>query len=908
MDTPLKASIVRLALLGVQVELFFEEGFDYVPSLAPLRRTFAIFHIVALVWTVSGGCDVVRPCWVPGPSGLGLPPHGCPRGSITGGGWGATRLPPAHPQVLELVGLGVRSTAQWTLARLHYLDVFPYVATAISGAQVWALLDTSHGRDVVEALRHAPLVAVYAFWGPVLNSALLWGFLFGASPHPRALGVGAWAVGASGLLFMGSVVAFEARLGWRGAHSVIRPALFPLLHFAVAAALWVCMSARRPVSTGAPCADDRLFTLAQGPRCHCARCSAWRVLQSARPRGVAAAAVSPAPGFSGTVLDGCGPIREMLSAHHRASGPGGAADAASRSMSGLPHSSGGHLAARLHRAGTHSVHPGAPDLPRVPEVPEPTKLSRTEAVDASPPEAGAAARASLPPEALRSPPGSDSKQRGSWGTGWLRRGRPARRPPPGLCWRGRLLDACSDNVLLLRVFFVLGWILAPLGCALCAVQVNLLREAAVRDGGGAVPLALVVNLVVPGAMVLLSFLLLGYGTMMGRVMVGQRDLLVRDVVPDDVARVLIVQSADKTAQQARQTRTARKSRAYEHLRSAPALQTARSLLAGNAGLDGTLGRASVASRASRGSQPAQDRRGSATSGRTGRPDPRTGPPGGGSAREIPLGGADGGGRAQGAVEFTGPSFMWRAGGLDLPPAYRRDFAEVSVMFSDLVGFTGMSSAVSPEVVFQLLHSAFGVLDSMTEDVGVTKYETVGDAYITLASREHNTGREWEAEHPVRTLSMAVSLVQVMGCFRVVLPSGEPWLAQARVGCDLGPISSGVVGHRRRLLSVTGDTVNTAARMESHSLPGHVQCTERFFRALPPPAQALFAPREVQAKGKGTLRAHLLDVAGRSAELHALGLGLVIDDPVAEGIPEDRPPLARLSMRRGGAPPGGAGSP
>jgi guanylate cyclase len=85
--------------------------------------------------------------------------------------------------------------------------------------------------------------------------------------------------------------------------------------------------------------------------------------------------------------------------------------------------------------------------------------------------------------------------------------------------------------------------------------------------------------------------------------------------------------------------------------------------------------------------------------------------------------------------------------------------------------------------------------------------------------------------------------------------GHPWLA-VRIGIDAGPAVAGVIGRRKFIYDLWGDTVNTASRMESQGLPGQVQVTERVAEVL----QGSFALRPrglVDVKGKGLMRTFLL---------------------------------------------------
>ena len=108
--------------------------------------------------------------------------------------------------------------------------------------------------------------------------------------------------------------------------------------------------------------------------------------------------------------------------------------------------------------------------------------------------------------------------------------------------------------------------------------------------------------------------------------------------------------------------------------------------------------------------------------------------------------------------------------------------------------------------------------------------------------------------------------------------GHDWLA-VRIGIEAGPAVAGVIGRRKFIYDLWGDTVNTASRMESHGLPGQIQVTDRVAAALGE-AFALRPRGTIDVKGKGPMATYLLDRAEPSAE-----------PPSAATAPAKRPELA-----------------
>ena len=237
-------------------------------------------------------------------------------------------------------------------------------------------------------------------------------------------------------------------------------------------------------------------------------------------------------------------------------------------------------------------------------------------------------------------------------------------------------------------------------------------------------------------------------------------------------------------------------------------------------------------------------------------------------------------------------------------------------FSDLVGFTSMSSVLHPSHIFRVLNAVFTQLDHASTFLNVWKYETVGDAYITVSNIvKHDRGELMSQRlvfHPclppsfispplrcpmllspshilfisptrqscspteseITALTMGVTLIHVANRVVVEMPDGAPPLTlSARVGLNIGPLAGGIAGQKRQVLQLVGDALNTASRMESNSLPNHVQATELFWGRLPRQIQELFDRRELEIKGKGKMTTYIFDAIAKSTECSALGLNL-----------------------------------
>jgi guanylate cyclase len=189
-----------------------------------------------------------------------------------------------------------------------------------------------------------------------------------------------------------------------------------------------------------------------------------------------------------------------------------------------------------------------------------------------------------------------------------------------------------------------------------------------------------------------------------------------------------------------------------------------------------------------------------------------------------------------------------------PAAIADEFAEATVLFADIVDFTRISANLPPEDLVSWLNDLFSTFDLLSEQHGLEKIKTVGDAYMAVAGLP--TPRE---DHTTAAAEMALAMRDVAA--HRSAPNGEP--LRMRIGLHSGPVVAGVIGTRKFIYDLWGDTVNTASRMESHGLAGAIQVTEAAYRRLRDTYD--FEERGlVQVKGKGEMRTYLL--IGRRAAL------------------------------------------
>lgn len=164
--------------------------------------------------------------------------------------------------------------------------------------------------------------------------------------------------------------------------------------------------------------------------------------------------------------------------------------------------------------------------------------------------------------------------------------------------------------------------------------------------------------------------------------------------------------------------------------------------------------------------------------------------------------------------------------------------DLTLLFADIVGFTQMSASLPPEQVIEMLDDLFRHLDELVDRYGLEKIKTIGDAYMVVGGLPPESD-----DHLARVASMALDLSAVLGS-RV---GGRP--IHMRIGMHAGPAVAGVIGARKFIYDVWGDTVNTASRLETYGVPDHIQVTDSVQRRLAD--RFKFEPRGmVELKGMG----------------------------------------------------------
>jgi adenylate cyclase len=150
----------------------------------------------------------------------------------------------------------------------------------------------------------------------------------------------------------------------------------------------------------------------------------------------------------------------------------------------------------------------------------------------------------------------------------------------------------------------------------------------------------------------------------------------------------------------------------------------------------------------------------------------------------------------------------------------------------------------------LLDELFSPFDDLAVAHGLEKIRTVGDSFMAVAGAP-----DARPDHARAAVRLAIAILRSASTWR----RAHDIDLELRVGLASGPLVGGVIGRRRMLFDVWGDTVNTAARMESSCIPGRIQVAPRTWNAVRD--EYRFERRELEVKGLGPMTTYLLDDAG-----------------------------------------------
>jgi adenylate cyclase len=187
------------------------------------------------------------------------------------------------------------------------------------------------------------------------------------------------------------------------------------------------------------------------------------------------------------------------------------------------------------------------------------------------------------------------------------------------------------------------------------------------------------------------------------------------------------------------------------------------------------------------------------------------------------------------------------------------FADVTVMFADIVNFTQVATNMSPSQVFAMLNRIFSAFDELAEQHGLEKIKTIGDAYMVAGGLNEEVD-----DYSAAIADMAIAMRDLLRRDFSVNASH----LEVRIGIGTGPIVAGVLGKKKFIYDLWGDTVNIASRITSEGVPGMIQCDTTTYHRLSPQFE-FHEPQTIYLKGKGNMTVYRL--VGRKEALAGAGV-------------------------------------
>ncbi len=180
------------------------------------------------------------------------------------------------------------------------------------------------------------------------------------------------------------------------------------------------------------------------------------------------------------------------------------------------------------------------------------------------------------------------------------------------------------------------------------------------------------------------------------------------------------------------------------------------------------------------------------------------------------------------------------------------FADVTVMFADIVNFTKVAEGMAPSQVFAMLNRIFSAFDELAEQFGLEKIKTIGDAYMVAGGISDGV-----ENYSAAIADMAMAMRDLLRNDFTVNSSH----LEVRIGIGTGPVVAGVVGKKKFIYDLWGDTVNIASRITSEGAPGMIQTDVMTYKRLNE-GFAFDEPQILYLKGKGEMKVYRL--VGRKA--------------------------------------------
>src|SRR5919199_495897 len=193
------------------------------------------------------------------------------------------------------------------------------------------------------------------------------------------------------------------------------------------------------------------------------------------------------------------------------------------------------------------------------------------------------------------------------------------------------------------------------------------------------------------------------------------------------------------------------------------------------------------------------------------------------------------------------------------------YESASVLFTDFKDFTKLAEQLTPEELVDELDYCFSCFDMIAEVHNLEKLKTIGDSYMCVAGIPTPT-----ATHAIDTVLAALQIKAFMGWRRYEKMQKQQPFWEIRLGIHSGPLLAGVIGQKKFSYDVWGDAVNTAARLESSSLPGCINISKSTYELVKDFFDCDYRGK-IAAKNKGNIDMYFVNGIKKHLALDPFGL-------------------------------------
>ncbi len=185
-------------------------------------------------------------------------------------------------------------------------------------------------------------------------------------------------------------------------------------------------------------------------------------------------------------------------------------------------------------------------------------------------------------------------------------------------------------------------------------------------------------------------------------------------------------------------------------------------------------------------------------------------------------------------------------------ARAKRYEQVTVLFTDFKDFTSIAQQLEPEELVAEVDYCFRNFDTIIEQYGIEKIKTIGDAYMCAGGLPKP-----DAKNPHRVVEAAVAIRDFMDRYRAERQREGRLFFETRLGIHTGPIVAGIVGTKKFVYDIWGDTVNIAARLEGQSEVGRINISATTYNLVKDHFHCTYRGK-VAAKNKGEIEMYFVE--------------------------------------------------